>query len=65
MKGSLKKTWNIITTILVALVVVLTVLLVGARVVRSQVFSVLSVSMESTYHTGALIYVKKVEPATI
>ena len=65
MKGSLKKTWNIITTILVALVVILTVLLVGARVVVLQVFSVLSGSMEPTYHTGALIYVKKVDPETI
>ena len=65
MKGSLKKTWNIITTILVALVVILTVLLVGARVVGLQVFSVLSGSMEPTYHTGALIYVKKVDPETI
>ena len=65
MKGSLKKTWNIITTILVALVAILTVLLVGARVVGLQVFSVLSGSMEPTYHTGALIYVKKVDPSTI
>ena len=65
MKGSLKKTWNIITSILVALVVILTVLLVGARVVGLQVFSVLSGSMEPTYHTGALIYVKKVDPETI
>ena len=65
MKGSLKKTWNIITTILVALIAILTVLLVGARVVGLQVFSVLSGSMEPTYHTGALIYVKKVDPETI
>ena len=44
---------------------ILTVLLVGARVVGLQVFSVLSGSMEPTYHTGALIYVKKVDPETI
>lgn len=30
-----------------------------------QVFTVLSGSMEPTYHTGSLIYVKKVDPYTI
>lgn len=65
MKDPLKKTWNIISSILVALVVILTLLLVGARVVGLQVFSVLSGSMEPTYHTGALLYVKPVDPETI
>ena len=37
----------------------------GARVIGLQVFTVLSGSMEPTYHTGALIYVKKVDPYTI
>lgn len=62
---SVEKTWNIISSILVALVVILTLLLVGARVVGLQVFSVLSGSMEPTYHTGALLYVKPVAPETI
>lgn len=65
MKHQLKKIWNIITSILVALAVLLALLLVGARVVGLQVFTVLSGSMEPTYHTGALIYVKKVDPSTI
>ena len=65
MNKSLKKIWNVISTILVALVVLLALLLVGARVVGLQVFTVLSGSMEPTYHTGSLIYVKKVEPYTI
>lgn len=65
MKHTLKKIWNIITSILVALAVLLALLLVGARVVGLQVFTVLSGSMEPTYHTGALIYVKKVDPSTI
>ena len=38
---------------------------VGARVVGLQVFTVLSGSMEPTYHTGSLIYVKEVDPYTI
>lgn len=58
MNKSLKKIWNVISTILVALVVLLALLLVGARVVGLQVFTVLSGSMEPTYHTGSLIYVK-------
>lgn len=65
MNKTLKKVWNTITTILVTLVVILAVLLVGARLVGLQVFSVLSGSMEPTYHTGSLIYVKTVDPFTI
>ena len=65
MNRSLKKIWNVISSILVALVVILALLLVGARVVGLQVFTVLSGSMEPTYHTGSLIYVKKVDPYTI
>lgn len=65
MNKTVKKIWNILTTVLVGLVVLLALLLVGARVVGLQVFSVLSGSMEPTYHTGSLIYVKKVDPYTI
>ena len=65
MNKSLKKIWNVISSILVALVVILALLLVGARVVGLQVFTVLSGSMEPTYHTGSLIYVKEVDPYTI
>lgn len=65
MKRSIKKTWNIISTVLVSLVVLLALLLVGARVFGLQVYTVLSGSMEPTYHTGSLIYVKKVDPYTI
>lgn len=59
---NLKKIWNAVTTVLIALVVVLAVLLVGARLLGLQVFTVLSGSMEPTYHTGSLIYVKDVDP---
>ena len=65
MNRSLKKIWNVISSILVAIVVLLALLLVGARIVGLQVFTVLSGSMEPTYHTGSLIYVKKVDPYTI
>lgn len=65
MNKSLKKILDVVSSILVALVVILALLLVGARVVGLQVFTVLSGSMEPTYHTGSLLYVKKVDPYTI
>ena len=65
MSGPIKKIWNVVSSILVVLVVLLALLLVGARVVGLQVFVVLSGSMEPTYRTGSLIYVKKVDPYTI
>ena len=63
MSKSLKRVWNVVSSILVALVVILALLLVGARVAGLQVFTVLSGSMEPTYHTGSLIYVKKIPSA--
>ena len=57
----IKKIWDAITTVLIGVVVVFAILLVGARVIGLQVFTVLSGSMEPTYHTGSLIYVKEVD----
>ena len=65
MNRSRKKAWNIISGILAALIMLLALLLVGARIVGLRVYTVLSGSMEPTYHTGALIYVKKVDPYNI
>lgn len=62
---ALKTLWNAVTTVLVSLVVILAILLVGVRVVGLTPYVVLSGSMEPTYHTGSLIYVKKVDPFTI
>ena len=64
MSASVKKIWNIFTSIIVTLVVALALLLVGPRVVGIRTFTVLSGSMEPTYHTGSIIYVKKVPDAT-
>lgn len=61
MSAKFKKIWNGFTTVLVALIVILALLLVGARLVGMQVFTVLSGSMEPTYHVGSLIYVKEVD----
>ena len=62
MSNTIKKVWNAVTTVIVAAVVILAVLLAGVRLVGLQVFTVLSGSMEPTYHTGSLIYVKDVDP---
>ena len=56
-----KRIINIFTSILVAISVIIAVLLVGVRLVGFQVYTVLSGSMEPTYHTGSLIYVKSVD----
>ena len=61
MGKTLKKILNVISTILVVIVVVLSLLLVGARFIGLNVYTVLSGSMEPTYHVGSLIYVKDVD----
>ena len=53
--------WNVVTSLIVVIVVIAAILLVGVRVVGLQVFTVLSGSMEPTYHTGSLIYVKTID----
>jgi len=65
MTETVKKIWNAFTTVLVAAVVILALLLVGARLFGLQVFTVLSGSMEPAYPVGSLIYVKKVDPDTL
>ena len=65
MTKAVGKAWNVISTILVSLVVLLAVLLVGVRVVGLTPYVVLSGSMEPTYHVGAMIYVKEVDPAEV
>lgn len=61
MKSNLKKILNFLTTIIVVAAVLLALLLVGARLLGLQVYTVLSGSMEPEYHVGSLIYVKSVD----
>ena len=61
MGHTVKKLWNIITSILVGCVVLLAVALVGVRLIGLNPYVVLSGSMEPTYHVGSLIYVKEVD----
>ena len=60
-----KKIWSVLSTVVVALVVVLALLLAGSRLFGLQVYTVLSGSMEPNYHVGSLIYVKEVDPASL
>ena len=57
-----KKIWNIVSTAFVVLIVLFAVLMVGVRLVGIRPFVVLSGSMEPTYQTGSLIYVRDVDP---
>ncbi len=65
----MEKTFRIISktlsTILVVVVVLLAVLLAGVRLIGFTPYTVLSGSMEPTYHVGSIVYVKKVDPTTL
>jgi len=61
----MKNVINRITTVLMILIILLAILLVGARLLGLQVFTVLSGSMEPAYKTGSVIYVRTVDPSEI
>ena len=65
MNKTFKTIWNAVTWVIVAAAVLLAMLLVGVRLVGLRTFTVLSGSMEPTYHTGSLIYVKNVAAARL
>lgn len=65
MSPKVKKIFDITTSVLVALTVLLAVFLMGARVVGLQVFNVSSGSMTPEYLEHDLIYVKIVKPESI
>ena len=65
MNNKFKKAWNITTTIIVAMFAVLAVSLVGVRIVGLTPLCVLSGSMEPTYKTGSIIYIKNIDAANI
>ena len=60
-KHPLKTIWNTITWILIGIVILAAVALVGVRIFGLRPFAVLSGSMEPTYMTGSIVYVKKVD----
>ena len=65
MSKKVKKVWNWVSGVFVAVVVLLAVALVGVRLIQLKPFVVLSGSMEPEYHVGSLIYVKSVDYKTL
>ena len=63
--GKLKRVWSIVSSILVGVVVLAAALLAAARLTGVQLYTILSGSMEPTYHVGSLICVKKVAPEEV
>lgn len=57
----IRKLYSAVSTIVVAAVVILAILLVGVRLIGLQPYTVLSGSMEPSYHVGSLIYVSKTD----
>lgn len=60
-----RKIWDVFTTLVVVLVVVLAILLVGVRAAGLQVYTVLTGSMQPDYPVGALVYVRPTDPADL
>ena len=65
MEKILKIISKTLSTALVAVVVLLAIALVGIRAIGFTPYTVLSGSMEPTYHVGSVVYVKKVDPTTL
>lgn len=65
MNKTAKQIWNIISTVLVALIVLIAAALVVTRLTGMRAYTVLSGSMEPTYHVGSLVFVKPAEPAEV
>lgn len=65
MNKSIKFILKLISSLIVLIAVALAILMVGLKFVGLQIYTVVSGSMEPTYHVGSLIYVKKVDPSTL
>lgn len=61
----MKRFLSIFTTALLVTVLLLASALVGVRLFGITPYTVLSGSMEPTYHVGSLIYAKKIDPADL
>ena len=65
MNKSFKRIWNVVSTVLVAIIVLIAVALVAVRLTGMRAYTVLSGSMEPTYHVGSLVFVKPADPLTV
>ena len=62
---AIRRLCSALSTLMVAAMILLAVLLVGVRLIGLTPYAVLSGSMEPTYHVGSLIYVRKVAPEDV
>ena len=62
MNEKLKMVLKACSSMIVALVLILAMLIAGVRLFGLKVYTVLSPSMEPEYKTGAVIYVKSIDP---
>ena len=65
MSDTIRKLWNCMTTVIVLAALLLAFLVVGVRLFGIQPYLVLSGSMEPEIHTGAVVYVRAVDPANL
>ena len=65
MERTFKIIGKTLSTALITVVVLLAILLAGVRLVGFMPYTVLSGSMEPTYHVGSVVYVTKVDPSSL
>lgn len=65
MSETIRKVWNLVTTLILLAALVAAFLVVGVRFIGIQPYIVLSGSMEPAIHTGAMVYVKETDPAQL
>lgn len=65
MNAKTRKFISALTTWLVIILVTIAILLVAAYICGVRAYTVLSGSMEPTYHVGSLLFVKKADPMSI
>lgn len=61
----MKKALKITSTLLMAIVVILSILLVGVKLAGIDVLTIISPSMEPKYPTGSLVYLIDVDPSSL
>lgn len=64
-KSKAKQTFDFVSSLIVIVILILAILIVGTRLFSIYPYTVLSGSMEPTYHVGSLIYVRTVDPFTL
>lgn len=65
MMKAIRRLCSALSTLMVAAMILLAVLLVGVRLIGLTPYAVLSGSMEPTYHVGSLIYVRDIAPEDV